>query len=361
MKKLALLMLVAVAASAQPAKKRVIISTDLSMGVVGGWRQNDDADDGWAVGMALADPALDVRLVATVLGNSNVAPEQAAADALLVKILHSPVRRARGAAVALDVVPATLNNTPQPNDCANDATQAMQEVLAQGHATIVAIGPLTDVACVAMNAPANLVANIDQVIAIMGRQANEIFSVGSAKSGLTDFNLVMDTNAATYLLMNTSIPMTFMQFDVTKATLIPASFVASLQNGTPVQQYFYSTTSPWVAFWSAHLGENGFHPWDSNAVYYAGHPPAYACTTTTFSLVPCAAPSAVNPSDIYNRGTACAGHGPTQPNSLDRESVQLWLGPGYTSRNVTTCAAFSSPAQQADFAAAAVAFLGPVK
>src|SRR2546430_3457226 len=51
-------------------------------GLVGGWRPTDDCDDGWAVAMALADPALDVQLVATVLGNSNVGPEQAAADKL---------------------------------------------------------------------------------------------------------------------------------------------------------------------------------------------------------------------------------------------------------------------------------------
>ena len=90
-----LLLFVAAAALAQPpAKTRVIVSTDLSMGVVGGWRTTDDVDDGWAVGMALADPALDVRLVATVLGNSNVAPEQAATDMLLRDVMKSPVRRA---------------------------------------------------------------------------------------------------------------------------------------------------------------------------------------------------------------------------------------------------------------------------
>jgi len=334
--------------------RHVIISTDFSMGLVGGWRMNDDADDGWAVGMALADSSIDVRLVATVLGNSNVGPEQAATDAFLVDVLHSSVARARGAAVALDVVPATLNGKPLPATCENDATRAMEAILSEGRATIVAIGPLTDVACVAMNAPAAATANIDGIIAIMGRKPNEIFSVGKATRGLTDFNLVMDANAASWLLGKTTIPMTFLQFDLTKQVLITADFVKSLDGGTPLQQYVHDTTTPWVAFWSAHLGENGFHPWDSTAVYFVGHPQAFACTTTTFSLVPCSSGA----SDPYNRGGKCAGHSATQPQSLDRESVQLWLGSGYGSRTVGTCAAYATPADQAKFKAAAVAFLG---
>src|SRR2546423_15192361 len=86
---------VAAAALAQPpAKTRVIVSTDMSMGVVGGWRTTDDVDDGWAVGMALADPALDVRLGATVLGNSNGSPQQAATDLRCRVVLKSPGQRA---------------------------------------------------------------------------------------------------------------------------------------------------------------------------------------------------------------------------------------------------------------------------
>jgi pyrimidine-specific ribonucleoside hydrolase len=358
MDEMGLFVILSFAAAAALGQTRVIVSTDMSMGVVGGWRTTDDVDDGWAVGMALADPALDVRLVATVLGNSNVAPEQAATDMLLRDVMKSPVRRARGAAVALDVVPATLNGVPLPADCVNEATAAMQEILAQGHATILAIGPLTDVACVAMNVPPAAVANIDRIIAIMGRAPAEAFSIGPKNVPVTDFNLVMDPNAAAFLLNKTKIPMTFLQFDLTKSTLVPAAFVQSLQGGTPLQQYFYKASIPYVEFWNGHLGENGFHPWDSNAVYYASHASAFACSAATYSLVPCA--SSVQP-DPYNRYGQCAGHSVNQSTGLDRESFQLWLGPGYGTRSVTTCAAYSSPAEQATFEQAVRAFLGPVK
>jgi len=343
-------------AAAALAQTRVVVSTDMSMGLNGGWRATDDIDDGWAVAMALADPKLDVRLVATVLGNSNVAPEQIATDKLLVDVLHSPVRRARGAAVALDVVPATLNGAPLPSDCINDATAAMEEVLVQGHATILALGPLTDVACVARNAPPNVVANIDRIVAIGGRRPNEAFQIGPNKLPVTDFNIVMDPNAAAYLLNDTKIPMTFLQFDLTKQVLVPAAFVQNLK-GYPVRDYFRIASLPFVAFWSKALGENGFHPWDSNAVYYGAHPAAFSCSAATYKIVPCSAGA----SDPYNRMGPCAGHSAAQKTTLDKESVQLWLGPGYATRSVTTCTAYSSAAERANFELAVRAFLGPVK
>ena len=339
-------------AAAALAQTRAIVSTDMSMGLVGGWRANDDCDDGWAVGMALADPSLDVQLVATVLGNSNVAPEQIATDKLLVDVLHSNVRRARGAAVALDIPGTQLNGKSLPAACMNDATMAMQDVLARGHATILAIGPLTDVACLARNAPANVVANIDRVVTIMGRKPHQAFVIGKNNAPVTDFNLVMDTTAATYLLTETKIPMTFLQFDLTKKVLVPRSFVESLSHGTPLQQYFHTASMPFVDFWSKHLGEDGFHPWDSNAIYYAGHPSAFSCSAATYKLVSCAGKD-----DPYNRKGQCAGHSETQKPTLDKESVQLWLAPGYGTRSVTTCAAFSSAAEQGNFVKAVRAFL----
>lgn len=344
------------ATAALGQQTRVIVSSDMAMGLVGGWRPTDDVDDGWAVAMALADPKLDVRLVATVLGNSNVAPEQAAADALLGDVLHSPVRRARGAAVALDIVPTTLNGAPLPATCVNEATAAMEEVLSQGRATILALGPLTDVACLARNAPASVVANIDRIVAIMGRRPKEAFVIGPKHAPVTDFNAVMDPTAVRFLLEETKIPMTFLQFDLTKSVLVPRAFVESLQHGPAVQQYFYRASIPFVDFWSSHLGENGFHPWDSNAVYYAAHPEAFACSAATYSLVPCSA----GPGDPYNRKGNCAGHSDTQKATLDRESLQLWLGPGYGSRGVTSCTAYRGAAERENFIRAVRAFLGPV-
>lgn len=336
--------------AAQP--KRVIVSTDMAIGLQGGWRQMNDADDGWAVAMALRDPALNVALLATVFGNSNVAAEHLAARRLL-ELLHSHVPLARGAAVALDTPPATLLGQPVPQSCVNDAVEQMLRVLRRGHTTIIAIGPLTDVACLVQNAPASLVENIDEVIAVMGRAPHQQFAIGTV-SGLTDFNLVMDSRAAAVLLNEGRVPLTFLQFDLTRQVLIPRALVSGLSGGTPLQRFIHDGTMPWIDFWQNVFGENGFHPWDSDAVWYASHPEAFTCSEVNYVLQPCARDAA----DPYNRLGDCAGHSADQKASLDKERVQLWLGANVSSsRTVRTCTGYKSSEQQKRFEDAATAFV----
>jgi pyrimidine-specific ribonucleoside hydrolase len=335
------------------AKKRVMISTDLSLGLQGGWRLMDDADDGWAVPMALRDDRLDVKLVATVLGNSNVEAEEIVSRKLLRDVLHSPVKRARGAAVALDSPQASFNGRPLTRDCWNAGVQAMSNVLGVGRATIVAIGPLTDVGCLVLNAPDSAVANIDDVIAIMGRAPDEAFAIGKV-TGLTDFNVVMDNRALDVLLNQSRVHVTFLQFGLTSKVLVSRSFVESLREGTNVQRFIYDGTIAWVDFWQNVFKEDGFHPWDSNAVWYASHPEAFACSEVNYLLKPCSKDG----SDPYNRLGGCAGHSADQKTGLDREAMQLWLGDGVAnSRRVTACTDYASPAERERFESAVRAFL----
>ncbi|HYC62861.1 MAG TPA: nucleoside hydrolase [Thermoanaerobaculia bacterium] len=341
-------------ASAATPRKRVIISTDMGLGLTGGWRSVVDVDDGWALPMALHERSLDVKLVATVLGNSNVAAEQLAADKLLRDVLRSNVKRVRGAAVRLDDPQATLNGTPITADCRNAAVDAMSDVLRRGKATIIAIGPLTDVACLALNAPPHVVRNIDEVIAIMGRAPHEEFAIGPVSS-LTDFNLVMDPRAARVLLDQSTVPMTFLQFKLTSNVLVPRTYVQTLAGGTRLQQYVHDWTIGWIDSWHKTFGEDGFHPWDSNAVWYAVEPSAFSCRKVHYKLQPCAKDA----TDPYNRLGGCAGHRATQKTSLDRESLQLWLGRDVApSREVNTCDAYRSPEDRALFEQAVRAFLG---
>jgi pyrimidine-specific ribonucleoside hydrolase len=341
---IALLLALAATVSLHAAtkKKRVVISTDLATGLQGGWRQWDDADDGWAVAMALADPMLDPRGVITVFGNSNVAPETIVARELIPLTATPRVRIAMGASVKLDQPQAALNGKTLTRDCWSEGVAVLADVLKAAPATIVAIGPLTDVGCLALNEPA-LAAKITEVIAVMGRQKNETFSLGPIPA-LTDFNLVMDDRAVRVLLDETKIPMTFLQFDLTRQVLVPAEDVKKLATGTPLERFLYEGTMPWIGFWKNTFKEDGFHPWDSNAVFYASHPEAFGCETVHYEMVPCAAPQ----DDPYNRGGGCAGHGPNQNPSLDKEAFQLWLASDLTSaRAVRTCTQYAPGGQDA--------------
>jgi inosine-uridine nucleoside N-ribohydrolase len=232
----------------------------------------------------------------------------------------------------------------------------MANVLKEGPVTIIAIGPLTDVGCLATNRP-KLTKKIREVVAIMGRGKSEPFTL-NGKPGLSDFNLVMDDVAARYLLDDTSIPMTFLQFDLTKQVLVSADDVAKLARGSSLDRFLEKATTTWITdFWEPVFKEKGFHPWDDNAVYYASHPEAFQCQAVHYQVVSCSAGS----TDPYNRLGGCAGHNETQSNSLDKEAYQLWLGNDLdkpAARIVRTCTHYA-PGGEDGYRKAIFAFARP--
>lgn len=331
-------------AGAASARIPVIISTDLSTGLNGGWRAGiNDIDDGLAVAMALNDPSLDVRGIVVTFGNNDMEPEAVVANRIVHGLLHSRVPVLRGAAVALsDPQVSWYDGSPLTEGCLNEGVVFMAEELRRGPLTIVGIGPLTDIACLVQNYPVEA-ANISRVVAIMGRAPDESFAIGQVE-GLTDFNFVMDPRAAAVILDESSVPVTFMTFALTSSALVPRAAVAALASGTsPVSRFFADASMPWLDFWQQTFREDGFHPWDQNAVYTVGHPAVCACTAAIAEIVACSGASYHNTPD-----NPCAGHGPAQKTSLDKESAQLWLSPGSDPR-LQICTAYASSAAKQQF------------
>lgn len=109
----------------EPLTRRIILDTDLAMGAPG-----SDIDDGFALALALADPGIVVDLVTTVGGNSDVVTSTRLARELLEVLGRGDVPVVQGA----------------PADEAA-AAEIVRRVRAEpGELTVVAIGPLTNVA-----------------------------------------------------------------------------------------------------------------------------------------------------------------------------------------------------------------------
>ena len=324
------------------AQQRVIISTDVAMGLDGGFRPGwCDPDDAWAIAMAWK--SLDVREIAVTFGNNYAEPEMASLRALIAAA-GTTTPFARGAAVKLTDPQVALGDKPLLAACENDAVRRMAAILERERATIIAIGPLTDVACLVLNAP-KAAANIRDVVAIMGRAPKENFAIGT-HTGLTDFNYVGDPRAAAVILNQSKVPITFMTFALTSSTLVTRRQVEQLAASARKLPHTLGTLSlPWVTQWEKGFGEAGFHPWDANAVYYAIRPAAFACTPATVQIVGCG--SAPYYKDANN---PCAGHGPDQKPSMDKESSQLWLNAtSDVAARARACTAFASDGEKARF------------
>jgi len=129
---------------------RIILDTDLAMGSPG-----SEIDDGFALALAHADPELQIDIVTTVNGNTDVESATLLTLELMQRLGMSDVPVIQGASAPLtrpdlsvaappDIVSQYGHRRPRPGFA---AAEIASHILAHpGEITIVAIGPLTNVA-----------------------------------------------------------------------------------------------------------------------------------------------------------------------------------------------------------------------
>jgi len=359
--------------SPTPTPIPVILVSDVATGLVGGWRPGAaDIDDGWAIGMAAADPALDLRGVVVTFGNGLVDPEFVVTEKIVYDLIgETDIPVMRGAASALSTEQTFwYDGAPLNPVCINDGVTFMADQLgdATQALTLIGIGPLTDVACLVQNFP-DQTANVEELIVLMGREPDQEFRIGD-KSGLTDFNQVMDEQAIGVILAHSSIPVTYMTFSLTSSALVPRDRIETYtDDDRAIAGFFYASADNWIDQWQTWgFAEDGFHPWDNNPVHYASHPEIFQCAPAEIvTVVSCAGSP-----DHDSADNLCAGHGPDQPASLNKEGSQLWLGDKPVCdedddqcqeqvtqyRGGTICNAYASDEDKAAFIDAIFDFLG---
>jgi purine nucleosidase len=151
-------------------RTRIILDTDLAMGVPG-----SDIDDGFALALALAEPGIQLDLVTTVNGNADVESGSLLSGELLDRLGFPDVPVVQGAAAPLTFpdkrrgAPAAIreqfgHRLPRPGYAA--AELAARVAREPGELTVVAIGPLTNVAA-AISLDPDFATNVREIV-IMG-------------------------------------------------------------------------------------------------------------------------------------------------------------------------------------------------
>ena len=336
---------------------RVLISADTATGLIGGWRGGaDDVDDGFAIGMALHAPSLRVLGIGVVRGNSDMAPQYLVTKNIL-DMLGDDTPIWRGAAHPYSsqvewfgASEGEFKLSELPQVCSTEAVRQMAEQLTQP-TTLIAIGPLTDIACLAQKYPERA-KNIENIVSIMGRKPYEMFNI-MGNSGLTDFNYNQDPGAVAALLEETEIKMTFMTFSMTSDAFVSAKRLETLKDAkSKVANFFYEASQPWIEKWKAIFGTDGFHPWDQNTVYYVMDPAAYACFDVGYCVVKRGADGSGDPSVCFS------GDVQAKPAAIPAgEASQLWLSADFTTRQVTMCSSYSGDKGKQAFLKALFTFL----
>lgn len=188
-------------------KKRVIIDTD------------PGHDDTLAIMLALANEELDIKGITTVAGNTDIEHNTKNAVRVL-EYFGNDIKVYKGAGKPLfnpfigaaDVHGETgLDGTSLPDAIRKEeeipAVEFMEQTLKQEKITIIAIGPLTNVATLLLTAP-ELKSQIEE-ICIMGGAA-----LGGNVTSAAEFNIWQDPEAA-HIVFSAGVPLTMCGLDVT--------------------------------------------------------------------------------------------------------------------------------------------------
>ena len=236
--------------------KRIVIDCDPGNGIAGA-----NVDDGLALALALAADSIKLELITIVAGNTPRDTGFQVAHQLMQE-LNQSIPVVKGAAQAL-LEPAApwreqLDNNvrkqgllslwdnlpplPPLNDhSAPHAAQAIGELVCNnpGEITVVAIGPLTNIAHTIQLYP-NFARSVAEIV-IMG-------GVFQLDSYLKDTNFAVDPEAAK-IVIESGANITLAPLDVTTQTLLTHQDLDKLQSfANPLADFIVRTSRPWMNY-----------------------------------------------------------------------------------------------------------------
>ena len=236
------------------AKTAVWIDTDPS--ISSGERE---VDDGFALIQAFNSPELEIRGVGVVFGNAPFDVAWPIGQEIVRKYGPPGLQVFAGAAQAAQLGEET------------EASRALAEALKKEKLTILALGPVTNVATVLKNHP-DLSDRIEAIIAVAGRRPNQRFATGTKKhTPFRDLNFEMDAPGF-QVLLDTKVPIVLAPWEVSSKVWLQEDDLNQLAAGKPSAQWLAAPGRDWLAMWKENFGVDGFNPFDTLAIAYATSP-----------------------------------------------------------------------------------------
>src|SRR5215471_862109 len=254
--------------------ERLWIDTDAACGI----KRNVDVDDCFAL-LLLARSGMHIAGVSTVFGNAPLDVTDQTTRELIAMVgsgaLKPPPVYAGSATPLSDRGLAT----PSP------AYAALHSALRQGPLTIVALGPLTNIAACLKDHP-DLRNNVAGIVAVMGHRRGHLFhpAEGKGRSGFLfghgpvfrDFNFACD-RAAVGSLMERHLPITTVPYDAAREISLDAADLDRMSAAGGPAGWVASRSRGWLEYWKGQVGLKGFYPFDLLAAAFVIEPGFFNC------------------------------------------------------------------------------------
>lgn len=232
---------------------KIIIDTDIAMGI-----PNRDVDDGLALAMANAAPELSLEAITLTFGNAELHQVITAMENFN-QLLNFPTHRI---AIGAD--------SPQALSKDNDAVKLMAKLLKRTKYTLIALGPVTNIAALVTQHP-ELISQIERLIVVAGRRPGHRFQTGQFPLSHPDLNFEKDPSAMAEILQ-TDIPIIFAPYELSSKVWIDDTFLEAMRDHkTALSKYLASKCSPWLTLWKEKFSTSahpitGFNPFDCLAI-----------------------------------------------------------------------------------------------
>lgn len=252
--KIKLILIVMLTTITLKAQTKVWFDTDIMIGMPD--REAREVDDGITLIMALKQPQIEI------VGISNITYVDYGYG-VINKILNW---HNRGKAIPV------YKGSPNGNDLGveNDGTKALYEALKKEKLTILALGPMTNIATLIRNHP-DVIAQIERVVICAARTPDLPFNPGNGKLNVFDYNYEFDTKSMDVLL-KTSIPLEFAGYEPSSYTHIGNIDLASLDLSNEADKWLYDIVQPWMELNEKYFGVRGFIPFDCSTLGIVTHP-----------------------------------------------------------------------------------------
>jgi len=224
-----------------------------------------EPDDGLALLQVFHSPELELRGVSVVFGNSELSVGYPNAQEIVARFGPDRLSVLKGAA------------GQQELGQENDATRGLAAALEKEPLTILALGPVTNVASVLMLRP-ELAERMEQILIVAGRRPGQHFVLGEGGRPLMDMNFEYDAEGM-QVLLDSGVDIVLAPFEISSKTPLSERDIERLATVPEVSNFFMEPLRDYVDWYDQHFQVRAIYPFDTLAVAYLTNPEWITCET----------------------------------------------------------------------------------